>query len=489
MAKNDHMLGFADRSELTHYQMQDGAFYLGNIHKDHGTNFESGLLDDRGIFIKAGSRGGKGTTLIIPNLLRWEGGVFNIDPKGENASITACRRASAQACKGTGTSVTKHLGQKVAILDPLGVVRGAAKAFRVTYDPLSDIEIGTPQESDQIIGLIEGFVLDDQGGSGAHFTENVATIFAGAVEAILHKMPKGLHRLSSLVELMRQNLDEILAFLDDVETPAGLAQEAASVLSKVGDEEAGSFGSTASRQLKWLFDPRMKKHLQPSDFSLVQAVRENWTIYVCLPPSKIPRLKRWMRILTKTALDAKMDSPFDHEGQQSLFLLDEFNALGHFQIIEDAAGYMAGYGIKLVPVIQNIGQIKKHYEKNWETFLGNAGAIVGFALNDHETEQYLSDRMGKVMVWEESLSAGSSKQRGQLFASGSNVSKSASMRERAVRWPNEIHAQGARGHMRGFVIPSDSAPFTVKRANYWETFGADCFDSPDFIQEWERKHG
>ena len=506
MAKDDRMIGFAEKAELNAYKLtgQAGEFYLGRIHKDHGVNFPCGISheDERGVFVKAGSRSGKGVSILIPNLLSWHGGVFCIDPKGENASITAMRRATATAARGTGTSVTEHLGQKVAILDPMGVVKGAAKSLRVSYDPLSDIDIGTEDESEQIMAVVDSIVLQDTGGNSSHFTENVATIFAGAIECILHSMEPKFHRMASLVEMMRMEIgieyeeqpdkgETIISMLSKVETPAGLAQEAASVLSKVGPEEAGSFASTASRQLKWLFDPRMKRHIRNSEFSLVKAIRENWSIYVCIPPNKIPRQKRWLRMLTNIALNARMENDTLYENrpeERMLFVLDEFNALGHFQLIEDAAGYMAGYGIKLVPVIQNIGQVKKHYEKNWETFLGNAGAIIGFGLNDHETEQYLSDRMGKIMVWEESVSVGGSKQRGAIFMQNVNKSTSASLRERAVRWPNEIHAEGARRHMRGFVIPSDSAAFTIERCNYWEVFGTGFFDSPQHIQQWEMRH-
>lgn len=483
------MEGFASKDELKAYRMAEGAFRLGNIHPDHGTSFASGIEDDRGLFIAAGSRSGKGTTLIIPALLEWRGGTFNMDPKGENASLTAMRRARREDAQGTGTAVRHFLGQRVAILDPMEVVRGPAKALRVTYDPLQDIEIGTDRESEQILDLVDGCVLSDGERDSVHFNESVATLMAGAIEALIHKKDKSEHTFLSVADLFRRGLDGLEEFLDGVDTPAGLAAEAKSILEGVEGEERGAFRTTASRQLKWLSDPRMQRHLKPSAFSLKRAVRENWSIYVCLPPGKIPRQKRWMRILTNLALNAKMDSPFDHKGPPTLFMLDEFNALGHFQVIEDAAGYMAGYGIKLVPVIQNIGQVKKHYQKNWETFLGNAGAIIGFGLNDLETEQYLSDRAGKIMVWEESVSGSRTWNKGAFNAASRTENRNMALSERAVIWPNEIHARGARGQMRGFVIPSDTAPFMVERRNYWDTFPADHFDSPNQIKAWEARHG
>ena len=51
-----------------------------------------GWNDDRHVMTIAGSRAGKGVSLIVPNLLLYEGSALVIDPKGENARITAGRR-------------------------------------------------------------------------------------------------------------------------------------------------------------------------------------------------------------------------------------------------------------------------------------------------------------------------------------------------------------------------------------------------------------
>jgi type IV secretory pathway TraG/TraD family ATPase VirD4 len=50
------------------------------------------------VLILAGTRGGKGTTLIIPHLLGHQGGAFVLDPKGENARPpTAGARSSGRS--------------------------------------------------------------------------------------------------------------------------------------------------------------------------------------------------------------------------------------------------------------------------------------------------------------------------------------------------------------------------------------------------------
>ena len=480
--------GFASKPELEAYRYAQGAFRLGLIHSDHGADFDAGIFDDRHLFIVAGSRAGKGTTMIIRNLVHWQGGMVCIDPKGENASITAIRRGQETSeTRSSGTQVRSgnFLGQRVAILDPFNTVRGPARLYRVTYDPLGDIEIGVDDEASQILAISEAIVLAEKG-SGSHFSESAETIMAGLIEAVIHTEKSSERSLTTCRDVAIGGMANLKAYLDaSTETEAGLAADAFTLLDSVGEEEGGSFISTLSRQIKWLADPRMQRHLRTGSFSLVQAIRENASVYICIPPSRIPGMRRWLRAIVRVALDAKMNSPLAHQGQQTLFMLDEFYALGHMQLIEDAAAYMAGYGIKLVPVIQNIGQVKKLYDKNWETFIGNAGGIIAWGLNDLETEKYVSDRMGPVMGWERAYSESRSRPAAEIMTTSLNQSENISLKERAIRWPSEVHIEGARPEMRAFVIPADGAPFMVRRIEYMDDDGEGVFDSPATIRTWE----
>jgi type IV secretion system protein VirD4 len=65
-----------------------------------------GSRDNRHVLTVAGSRCGKGVSLLVPNLLLYDGSILAIDPKGELARITARAR--------------REKGQKVVVLDPFG---------------------------------------------------------------------------------------------------------------------------------------------------------------------------------------------------------------------------------------------------------------------------------------------------------------------------------------------------------------------------------
>ena len=519
LENTDPMEGMAAGEELSQYQYRAGAFYLGNIHPEHGHNFEAGVFDDRHIFIVAGNAGGKGRSLIIQNAIRWKGGAVFLDPKGELASITAMRRGTAEAAMGSGTSVRKFIGQQVAVLDPYGETEGAARCYQVRYNPLSDINIKCEDAQGQIKKIASACIIPEEG-KNSHFSENAETILAGAIEAVLLTYPEDKHNLAFVRQMLLNSFDDLLDILQDIKPKSqlreftkvvdgkkklfrevqkprgripvnGLAAEAVGMLADViGTDEAGSFKTTLSRNLKWLSEPQIQRHVATSDVSLKSIVQSGGTVYIVVPPNRIDDLKSWLRIITQTAINAKISLGVNQRTQPTLFMLDEFPLLGNFKEIEKSAGFLRGYNCKIACAIQNIGQIKQHYTKNWETFLGNAGAIIGFATNDHETEEYLSKRMGKILAWETSYSinSGTSSQ----MMSGSSVSDgkttTQAQRERGVRLSNEIHQQASRETMKAFVIPADGKPFSIQRQNYDDIPTQGIYDSPQFCIQWEQTH-
>jgi len=68
----------------------------------------------------------------VPNLCFWPGSCIVVDPKGENATVTARRR-------GNGSEYAHGLGQKVCILDPFGEVDLPA-SLKARYNPLDAID-------------------------------------------------------------------------------------------------------------------------------------------------------------------------------------------------------------------------------------------------------------------------------------------------------------------------------------------------------------
>ncbi len=66
--------------------------------------------------------------------------------------------------------------------------------------------------------------------------------------------------------------------------------------------------------------------------------------------------------------------------------------------VEAAAGQIAGFGVKLWPILQDLTQLKRDYKEGWETFMGNAGVLQFFGNNDVSTLELISKRLGKTSM-------------------------------------------------------------------------------------------
>jgi type IV secretion system protein VirD4 len=144
------------------------------------------------------------------------------------------------------------------------------------------------------------------------------------------------------------------------------------------------------------------------------------SIFLVLPPNRLDAYSRWLRLLVSQALqdiarDAEVSATL--AGPQkaaqgpvvrqkalnptlgpALFLLDEFAALGRLEAVERAMGLMAGYGLQLWPILQDMSQLRDLYGARASTFVANAGVQQVFGVNDFETAKWISQTMGQETI-------------------------------------------------------------------------------------------
>ena len=367
-----------------------------------------GYGDDRHIVTIAGSRAGKGRSAILPNLALWPGSVIVTDPKGENAALTAQRREAA--------------GQTVAVLDPFGTTaQTLPERLRVRFNPLDQVA-SAASPVDEAGLLADALIVQEREGAGQHFTMAARNLLHGLILYHAVRGPKApvreggargtlLDVRDALTAGNEAQVDLLAAMTGlsagDQAEDGAIAAAAWSFLDK-SDTEASSVLSTAQEQTAFLGSPAVRAVLAESDFKL-DLLREKpgLSLYIALPARYLAthgRLMRMMVTLAFTAVEAKGTYRAD-EGARVLACLDEFAVLGHLSIIESAAGYMAGYGLILWPIIQDLSQLKRHYAQGWETFLGNAGLVQAFANTDATTLDYLEKRLGHRVILSQGISA------------------------------------------------------------------------------------
>jgi type IV secretion system protein VirD4 len=242
--------------------------------------------------------------------------------------------------------------------------------------------------------------------------------------------------------------------------------EAASVLQGVGmmylemhDKERESVLSAARTQTRFLRSPSLRAVLDRSSLRLEQIKREPTTVYLCLPVRRMASHARWLRIVINLCLQSFED---DYKPKiPVLMVLDEFNVLGHMQSIETAAGQLAGFGVKLWTVLQDIGQVRKLYRDGWETFVGNAGVVTFFGNTDHFTLDYIAKKLGSRTFLIERPEEGSPGAR----YSGAPLMKR-ELRQEPLLAAHEIADFLGRDKQSILVMTADKKPVILQRALY-----------------------
>lgn len=420
-----------------------------------------GVADDRHVITVAGSRAGKGRAAIIPNMLRYAGSVLAIDPKGELALATAAVRAG--------------LGQRVCVLDPFGTTGAACEAYRAGFNPLALMRPDSMIEDAVLIA--DALVVS--GGNDPHWDESARTLIEGVIlEVATAERFAGKRDLVTVRDLIAQGEAGFEDQEEDGEPPTGMqvlegymresaepaVRRAAADFFDRPERERDSVLSTARRHLRALNFPEIERSLRGEGFDLAALKTSAMTVYLCLPGRHIGTCGRWLRLFVNLALQAmERTTGAPAAGCPVLFVLDEFASLGHMRQIEDAAGQIAGYGVKLWPVLQDLGQLKALYKERWETFMGNAGILQFFGNNDLTTLEWISKRLGTTTI--EQLS-GSKVTPGASEAGA--LGQSFAPRTTAVLEPDEIALVFGRADplLRQLVIRAGYAPMILQRAFY-----------------------
>lgn len=412
------------------YPFKEGAGQLWLGLSDTTSPKPIGIKDNRHIVTVAGSRTGKGTAAIVPNLCLYPGSVVCLDPKGENASLTADRRG-----KGKPKLALPGLGQQVVVLDPFGKSK-VRDEYRGRFNPLESIDVASLEAVDQAGDLANALVVISND-KDAHWDES-ARNFVKAL--ILHvksfdlsflmgaAWTKGVADSGGRYEpdlpilrdlLMRgspyyaelwgrtserklTDFEALLQSMLDNPIAGGVVASAASALQSLGASERASILSTARRNTEFLDSPAIRENLSGRSSFHPRDLKHKAggvTVYVCLPSGRLHAHFRWMRMILISILGAA-EQDFDEPATKhsTLFILDEFAQLNRVDLIEKAAGLMAGYRVQLWVILQDLTQLQRLYKDSWETFLGNAGVLQFFGNTDLTTLKYISSKIGRYDV-------------------------------------------------------------------------------------------
>ncbi|OJV19315.1 MAG: hypothetical protein BGO21_08645 [Dyadobacter sp. 50-39] len=360
----------------------------------------------------AGSGQGKGVCIILPNLLcRPTNSWFVLDPKGENALITARWQ--------------KEAGQKVILLDPWGEQKRLGATHRIEpsgFNPLSFIK-GNPDEMPESCSVIAQMLIPDSANSkDQYWNSRARSLIKTYLLHLITDRPVSEHHLGTLYRWLRLpvrdrqklwfEMEENLACDELVKSGIG---EFVGLSTDTGP--LPSIISTAQDNTTFLESIALRASLEKNDFDPYELTNGRTTVYLCLPERFIDTHARWLRLVVGVCLKACNYRP----NRRVNFLLDEFAILGKMPDIQRAYAFARGQKINIYTFFQSLTQLIEIYGENGaNTFLANSRLRQFFGIYDLPTQKYLSEYLGDTTVRSLSYSMSSSGNSSSAWAAGSN---------------------------------------------------------------------
>lgn len=326
---------------------------------------------DRHCLTVAPTRSGKGTTQIIPNLLTYKGSTVIIDPKGENAKITAAARLA--------------MGQDVQIVDPWNIanVEGFDAAC---FNPLDWLKAGDVDITENAMILADALVVKGQ--SSEAFWDQEATAFLQGLILYVATDPEedGQRTLTRVRELtLLDGEDQQALFTRMLNSQHHIVASTGSRCLQKEEKLLSSVITTAQAHTHFLDSARIQENLSKSDFRFEDLKRKPMTIYLVLPADRLVTFAPWLRLLIQQSLTVNARNIEERPEKPVLFILDEMAALGRLSMIEQAYGLMAGYGLQIWGIVQDLNQLERIYGKGWQSFISNTGMLNYFGSSDEMT--------------------------------------------------------------------------------------------------------
>lgn len=321
---------------------------------------------------------GKGRDLVIPLMLDYPGSIIAIDPKGENAAVTARRRI--------------EMGQEVILIDPFAVLTGNSHGLNpfdlfdlpgstVECDAemlASQLSIGLDSDRDpywaaSARGFLSGLIAQVAG-------EDKPKRHLGEVRGYLHDMELD-YRLCSMIDKKTCRSDFV-------------REEIAAYLAIPSDKTRPCVHSTAISFMKVLGSPPVARSLTATSFALTDLLEgKPLTIYLILPPDKLQSHRALLRLWVGTLMTVIMRRN-EIPDQKTLFIIDEAAQLDHFPLLLTASTLLRGYGLQMLTIWQDIAQLKSRYPKDWQTILNNAGVLTAFGFANYSMARDWGEVLG-----------------------------------------------------------------------------------------------
>lgn len=376
--------------------------------------------------LAAPTRSGKGVGIVIPNLLEYQDSVVVLDIKGENFELTSGWRAEQ--------------GQKIYKFNP--------------YDPCTHrwnpMAYVAPDPAWRINDLqaIGAMLYPDQGGEDKFWISQARNAFL-AFSLYMYethdfvrnkKAPAKLGPFPTLGRILRLctgDGSELKPYLQALSKKPHLSQTCGTAFAGLLSQEDRTLSSILGvfrEPLNPFISPILDAATSDNDFSLRDVRRQRMTIYLVIPPHKLGECRVLVNLLFSQLINENTQQLPQADPKlkyQCLLLMDEFTAIGRVDKLAESITHMAGYNLRVFPIIQSKAQLESTYGREVaRTLITNHAVQIVFAPREQQDANDYSEMLGYTTV------------RRHNVTRGRDFSRSESQERRALMLPQELKAMG-----------------------------------------------
>jgi type IV secretion system protein VirD4 len=413
------------------------------------------LAGQQGVCLAAPPRAGKGTGVVIPNLLNWPDSVICVDIKRENWTQTAGFRSSS--------------GQACFLFDPFSEDRRTAR-----WNPFHYVSEAPERRLNDLQRIAE-MLYPDPPNVDPFWTASARSLFLGIALYLFEtpSLPKTIGEvlrqgMASDDEGFGQHWKRLIEGRNSGRFPlSGPCVRALYDVIDLAPVTASSIRKTFTSRLDLWLNPILDWATSGNDFDLRELRAKRLSIYVGVNPDDLHRLRPVVNLLFQQAIGLQTRELPEHNPllkYQVMMLLDEFAALGRIPIIAEALSYLPGYNVRVVMVVQTPSQLREVYGAHAaETMLKSLAARIVFAAKDHADAREISDELGFQTVRTKSISTPLAD-----LASGHgrrSRSQTVSEQRRALLLPQEVKELGPE---EAIIFYEGLRPIRCRKIRYFE---------------------
>lgn len=404
------------------------------------------------LILAAPTRSGKGVGLVIPNLLYYYDSVVVLDVKGENYELTSGFRQ-------------QKLKQNVYVFNPFAE---DYKGHR--WNPLSYVSSNPDLRVSDLMSIASMFYSIEANPKNAFWLGQAQGAFLAFALYLFdkHKHDTGLNldppppTIGALYRLSTGNGSDFQEYLQGLASAPFLGREAkqafSGLLSQAKETFANILATFKEPLLPWL-NPIVDAATSGDDFLLTDVRKKRMTIYVVISPNKLAEARLIINLFFSQLINLntkelpKNNPELKH---QCLLLMDEFTSIGQVDIIAKSVSYMAGYNMRLFPIIQSVAQLDATYGKEMSrTLMTNHALQIMYTPREQQDANDYSEMLGYTTIKKTGVSK-----------SSRDKSETENEERRALMLPQELKSMANTKEI--FIFEGIDKPVMCDKIRYYE---------------------